>query len=212
MGLGYHQLRFGGWVLVRRCLISAILLLFRRGWPGVNRAAKHDDLRYVCRPVSYLAWRAVWMAFFVMPYPNTRGPLWVNFNSPLLWDVFAIGTYFTVSLLFWYTGLLPDLATVRDRARVKWRKFMYGMLAFGWLGSTKHWQRHESLSLVLAGLSTWYAVLPWYHRLRHFYCPGILSSTISLRVYLFWFAMVQTLLVVTRKYWAGRIRTLEHIM
>jgi molybdopterin-containing oxidoreductase family membrane subunit len=96
----------------------------------------------------------VWNAFFTLPYPNTRGPLWVNFNSPLLWDVFAISTYFTVSLLFWYAGLLPDLATLRDRAKEKWRKMFYGITAFGWTGSTKHWQRHEALSLVLAGLAT----------------------------------------------------------
>jgi molybdopterin-containing oxidoreductase family membrane subunit len=96
----------------------------------------------------------VWDAFFVLPYPNTRGPLWVNFNSPLVWDVFAISTYLPVSLLFWYSGLIPDVATLRDRAKKKWRKMFYGLAAFGWTGSTKHWQRHEALSLVLAGLST----------------------------------------------------------
>src|SRR5665811_2436882 len=94
------------------------------------------------------------MFFFVLPYPNSRGPVWPNFSSPLMWDVFAVGTYFTVSLLFWYTGLLPDLATLRDRARTRFRKMFYGVTSFGWSGSTKHWQRHESLVLVLAGIST----------------------------------------------------------
>ena len=93
------------------------------------------------------------LAFFIFPFPNTRGPLWVNFNSPLLWDVFAISTYFSVSLLFWYTGLVPDLATVRDRATGLRRK-IYEIFSFGWTGSAKHWQRHEALSLVLAGIST----------------------------------------------------------
>jgi Ni/Fe-hydrogenase subunit HybB-like protein len=146
------------------------------------------------------------LCFFIMPYPNTRGPLWPNFNSPLLWDVFAISTYFTVSLLFWYSGLLPDLATVRDRAKLKWRKFMYGTLAFGWSGSTKHWQRHEALSLVLAGLSTPLvlsvhtivsfdfatSVIPGWHTTifpPYFVAGAIFSG----------FAMVQTLLLVTRK-------------
>jgi molybdopterin-containing oxidoreductase family membrane subunit len=141
-----------------------------------------------------------------LPYPNTRGPLWVNFNSPLLWDVFAISTYFTVSLLFWYSGLLPDLATVRDRARLKWRKLMYGILSFGWTGSTKHWQRHESLSLVLAGLSTPLvlsvhtivsfdfatSVIPGWHTTifpPYFVAGAVFSG----------FAMVQTLLLITRK-------------
>jgi len=161
----------------------------------------------------------VWLAFFIMPYPNSRGALWPNFNSPLLWDVFAISTYFTVSLLFWYSGLLPDLATVRDRARLKWRKFMYGTLAFGWSGSTKHWQRHEALSLVLAGLSTPLvlsvhtivsfdfatSVIPGWHTTifpPYFVAGAIFSG----------FAMVQTLLLVTRKVLKlEEYITLEHI-
>jgi len=161
----------------------------------------------------------VWNAFFVLPYPNTRGPLWVNFNSPLLWDVFAISTYFIVSLLFWYSGLLPDLATLRDRAKKKWRKMFYGVAAFGWTGSTKHWQRHEALSLVLAGLSTPLvlsvhtivsfdfatSVVPGWHTTifpPYFVAGAIFSG----------FAMVQTLLVVTRKVLGlQEYITLEHI-
>ncbi|MFN5761793.1 MAG: NrfD/PsrC family molybdoenzyme membrane anchor subunit, partial [Sphingobacteriales bacterium] len=141
-----------------------------------------------------------------LPYPNTRGPLWPNYNSPLMWDVFAISTYFTVSLLFWYSGLIPDMATVRDRAKTKLRKHLYGIAAFGWTGSTKHWQRHESLSLVLAGLSTPLvlsvhtivsfdfatSVIPGWHTTifpPYFVAGAIFSG----------FAMVQTLMLVARK-------------
>jgi Ni/Fe-hydrogenase subunit HybB-like protein len=103
-------------------LISAILLLFRQRFrTGINRAAEAMTIfAVICAgmfPVFHMG--RVWMAFFIFPYPNTRGPLWVNFNSPLLWDVFAISTYFTVSLLFWYSGLMPDFATIRDRAKGK---------------------------------------------------------------------------------------------
>jgi molybdopterin-containing oxidoreductase family membrane subunit len=190
-------------------LISAILLLFRQGWrTGVNRAAEAMTIFAVMCAGQFPIWHMgrVWMAFFVLPYPNSRGPLWVNFNSPLLWDVFAISTYFTVSLLFWYSGLLPDLATVRDRAKTKLRKLLYGVASFGWTGSTKHWQRHESLSLVLAGLSTPLvlsvhtivsfdfatSVVPGWHTTifpPYFVAGAIFSG----------FAMVQTLLIVVRK-------------
>ncbi|MFT4022329.1 MAG: polysulfide reductase NrfD [Flavihumibacter sp.] len=211
IGWGWDITNFVWWVGIGHAgtLISAILLLFRQGWrTGVNRAAEAMTIFAVmCAgqfPIFHMG--RVWMAFFVMPYPNTRGPLWVNFNSPLLWDVFAISTYFTVSLLFWYSGLLPDLATVRDRAREKWRKRMYGVLSFGWTGSTKHWQRHEALSLVLAGLSTPLvlsvhtivsfdfatSVIPGWHTTifpPYFVAGAIFSG----------FAMVQTLLIITRK-------------
>src|SRR5690606_36716722 len=133
------------------------------------------------------------------------GPLWVNFNSPLLWDVFAISTYFTDSLLFWYSGLLPDLANLRDRAKVKWRKYFYGLASFGWTGSTKHWQRHEALSLVLAGLSTPLvrsvhtrvsfdsasSVGPGWH--TTIFAPYFVAGAIFSG-----FAMVETLLLITR--------------
>jgi molybdopterin-containing oxidoreductase family membrane subunit len=145
----------------------------------------------------------IWLAFFVFPYPNTRGPLWVNFNSPLLWDVFAISTYFTVSLLFWYTGLVPDFATIRDRAK-GFRKKIYNFVSFGWTGSAKHWQRWEALSLVLAGLSTPLvlsvhtivsfdfatSVIPGWHTTifpPYFVAGAIFSG----------FAMVQTLMILT---------------
>ncbi|MFT3937181.1 MAG: polysulfide reductase NrfD [Chitinophagaceae bacterium] len=224
IGWGWDITNFVWWVGIGHAgtLISAILLLFRQGWrTGVNRAAEAMTIFAVMCAGQFPIWHMgrVWMAFFVLPYPNTRGPLWVNFNSPLLWDVFAISTYFTVSLLFWYSGLLPDLATVRDRAKLKWRKFMYGLLSFGWTGSTKHWQRHESLSLVLAGLSTPLvlsvhtivsfdfatSVVPGWHTTifpPYFVAGAVFSG----------FAMVQTLLLITRKvlYLEDYI-TMEHI-
>ncbi len=224
VGWGWDITNFVWWVGIGHAgtLISAILLLFRQGWrTGVNRAAEAMTIFAVMCAGQFPIWHMgrVWMAFFIMPYPNTRGAVWPNFNSPLLWDVFAISTYFTVSLLFWYSGLIPDLATVRDRAKLKWRKFMYGMLSFGWSGSTKHWQRHEALSLVLAGLSTPLvlsvhtivsfdfatSVIPGWHTTifpPYFVAGAIFSG----------FAMVQTLLVVTRKVLSlQEYITLEHI-
>jgi len=211
IGWGWDITNFVWWVGIGHAgtLISAILLLFRQGWrTGVNRAAEAMTIFAVmCAgqfPIFHMG--RVWMAFFTLPYPNTRGPLWPNFNSPLLWDVFAISTYFTVSLLFWYSGLLPDLATVRDRAKTKLRKHLYGLASFGWSGSTKHWQRHESLLLVLAGLSTPLvlsvhtivsfdfatSVVPGWHTTifpPYFVAGAIFSG----------FAMVQTLLIIVRK-------------
>ena len=211
IGWGWDITNFVWWVGIGHAgtLISAILLLFRQGWrTGVNRAAEAMTIFAVMCAGQFPIWHMgrVWMAFFVLPYPNSRGPLWVNFNSPLLWDVFAISTYFTVSLLFWYSGLLPDMATVRDRAKTKLRKLLYGVASFGWTGSTKHWQRHESLSLVLAGLSTPLvlsvhtivsfdfatSVVPGWHTTifpPYFVAGAIFSG----------FAMVQTLLIVVRK-------------
>ena len=211
IGWGWDITNFVWWVGIGHAgtLISAILLLFRQGWrTGVNRAAEAMTIFAVMCAGQFPIWHMgrVWMAFFVLPYPNTRGPLWVNFNSPLLWDVFAISTYFTVSLLFWYSGLMPDFATVRDRAKTKFRKMMYGVAAFGWTGSTKHWQRFESLSLVLAGLSTPLvlsvhtivsfdfatSVVPGWHTTifpPYFVAGAIFSG----------FAMVQTLLIIVRK-------------
>ncbi len=224
IGWGWDITNFVWWIGIGHAgtLISAILLLFRQGWrTGVNRAAEAMTIfAVICAgqfPIFHMG--RVWMAFFVMPYPNTRGPLWVNFVSPLLWDVFAISTYFTVSLLFWYSGLLPDLATVRDRAKAKWRKNMYGLLAFGWTGSTKHWQRHESLALVLAGLSTPLvlsvhtivsfdfatSVIPGWHTTifpPYFVAGAIFSG----------FAMVQTLMLITRKVLSlEEYITVEHV-
>ncbi|MEO7314035.1 MAG: NrfD/PsrC family molybdoenzyme membrane anchor subunit [Ginsengibacter sp.] len=211
VGWGWDITNFVWWIGIGHAgtLISAILLLFRQGWrTGVNRAAEAMTIFAVmCAgqfPIFHMG--RVWLGFFVMPYPNTRGPLWPNFNSALLWDVFAISTYFSVSLLFWYTGLLPDFATIRDRAKTKTRKMLYGLASFGWTGSTKHWQRQESLALVLAGLATPLvlsvhtivsfdfatSVVPGWHTTifpPYFVAGAVFSG----------FAMVQSLLIITRK-------------
>src|SRR3954462_9514707 len=224
VGWGWDITNFVWWIGIGHAgtLISAILLLFRQGWrTGVNRAAEAMTIFAVmCAgqfPIFHMG--RVWDGFFVLPYPNSRGPLWPNFNSALLWDVFAISTYFTVSLLFWYSGLIPDFATVRDRAKTKLRRFNYGVASFGWTGSAKNWQRHEALSLVLAGLSTPLvlsvhtivsfdfatSVIPGWHTTifpPYFVAGAIFSG----------FAMVQTLLLVTRKVLKlEEYITLEHI-
>jgi len=208
VGWGWDITNFVWWVGIGHAgtLISAILLLFRQKWrTGVNRAAEAMTIfAVICAAIFPLIHMGrIWLAFFVFPYPNTRGPLWVNFNSPLLWDVFAISTYFTVSLLFWYTGLVPDFATIRDRAKGM-RKKIYNTLSFGWTGSAKHWQRWESLALVLAGLSTPLvlsvhtivsfdfatSVIPGWHTTifpPYFVAGAIFSG----------FAMVQTLMILT---------------
>jgi molybdopterin-containing oxidoreductase family membrane subunit len=223
IGWGWDITNFVWWVGIGHAgtLISAILLLFRQKWrTGVNRAAEAMTIfAVICAgqfPLIHMG--RLWLAFFIFPYPNTRGPLWVNFNSPLLWDVFAISTYFTVSLLFWYTGLVPDFATVRDRAKGL-RKRLYNFLAFGWTGSAKHWQRWETLSKILAGLATPLvlsvhtivsfdfatSVIPGWHTTifpPYFVAGAIFSG----------FAMVQTLMLITRKVLnLEDYITLEHI-
>jgi molybdopterin-containing oxidoreductase family membrane subunit len=210
IGWGWDITNFVWWIGIGHAgtLISAILLLFRQKWrTGVNRAAEAMTIFAVmCAglfPLLHMG--RIWLGFFIFPYPNTRGPLWVNFNSPLLWDVFAISTYLTVSLLFWYTGLVPDFATIRDRSKGV-RKAIYNFLSFGWTGSAKHWQRWEALSLVLAGLSTPLvlsvhtivsfdfatSVIPGWHTTifpPYFVAGAIFSG----------FAMVLTLMIIVRK-------------
>ncbi len=210
IGWGWDITNFVWWIGIGHAgtLISAILLLFRQKWrTGVNRAAEAMTIFAVICAALFPAIHVgrIWVTFFFFPYPNTRGPVWPNFNSPLLWDLFAISTYFTVSLLFWYTGLVPDFATVRDRAKGIRRK-LYNVLSFGWTGAAKHWQRHESLSLVLAGLATPLvlsvhtivsfdfatSVVPGWHTTifpPYFVAGAIFSG----------FAMVLTLMVITRK-------------
>ncbi len=138
-------------------LISAILFLLRQKWrTSINRAAEAMTLFAVaCAGIFPLVHVGrVWLApIFLAPVPNGNG-LWPQFRSPLLWDVFAVSTYGTVSLLFWYVGLIPDLATMRDRATSKLRKFAYGFFALGWTGSNRHWSNYEKAYLLLAGLST----------------------------------------------------------
>ncbi len=189
--------------------ISAILLLFRQKWRNsINRAAETMTIfAVICAgifPIIHLG--RPWFALWFLPYfPNSRN-LWVNFNSPLLWDVFAISTYFTVSLVFWYIGMIPDFATLRDSAKTRVKKIVYGLFSFRWTGSARSWSRHESVSLVLAGLaaplvlsvhsivSTDFAtsVLPGWHTTifpPYFVAGAIFSG----------FAMVMTLMIIMRK-------------
>jgi Ni/Fe-hydrogenase subunit HybB-like protein len=189
-------------------LISAILLLFRQKWRNsINRSAEAMTIFAVICAASYIVAHMgrPWMAVYSLPLPNQYGSLWVNFNSPLIWDVFAISTYFSVSLVFWYTGLLPDIATIRDRATGLRRK-IYSVMSFGWTGSVKTWQRFETVSLILAGISTPLVLSvhsivsmdfatslePGWHTTifpPYFVAGAIFSG----------FAMVQTLLLVARK-------------
>jgi Ni/Fe-hydrogenase subunit HybB-like protein len=138
-------------------LISAILLLFKQDWrTSINRFAEAMTLFAVtCAAMFPLIHTGrPWLAaYWLFPYPNSMD-IWPQFRSPLIWDVFAVTTYFTVSLLFWYTGLVPDLATFRDRAKNKRIARLYGVLALGWRGSARHWQRYETAYLILAGMST----------------------------------------------------------
>ena len=137
-------------------LISAVLLLLNQSWrTSINRFAEAMTLFAVaCAgmfPIMHLG--RPWFAYWLFPYPNVMG-LWPQFRSPLVWDVFAVSTYGTVSLLFWFIGLIPDLATLRDRATKRAHKIVYGILAMGWRGSAIHWYRYETAYLLLAGLAT----------------------------------------------------------
>jgi molybdopterin-containing oxidoreductase family membrane subunit len=197
-------------------------LLFRQKWrTSINRAAEAMTIFAVICAASFILMHMgrPWMAYWALPLPNAFGSLWVNFNSPLVWDVFAISTYFSVSLVFWYIGLIPDLATIRDRATSKVSKFMYGTFAMGWDGSAKTWARYEYISLILAGLSTPLllsvhtivsmdfatSVIPGWHTTifpPYFVAGAIFSG----------FAMVQNLMLITRVvYKLEDYITLEHI-
>jgi molybdopterin-containing oxidoreductase family membrane subunit len=158
VGWAFEITNFVWWIGIGHAgtLISAILLLLRQDWrTSINRFAEAMTLFAVsCAglyPILHLG--RPWFAYWLFPYPNTMG-LWPNFRSPLIWDVFAVSTYATVSVLFWYVGLIPDLATLRDRSPSRAGRFVYGMLAMGWRGSVRHWQRYELASLLLAGLAT----------------------------------------------------------
>ena len=137
-------------------LISAILLLLKQTWrTSINRFAEAMTLFAVsCAGIFPLFHTGrPWLAYWLFPYPNTMN-LWPQFRSPLIWDVFAVSTYATVSLLFWFVGLIPDLATLRDRSQSPVGRVIYGMLAMGWRGSAHHWHRYETAYLLLAGLAT----------------------------------------------------------
>jgi Ni/Fe-hydrogenase subunit HybB-like protein len=214
VGWAWDITNFVWWVGIGHAgtLISAILLLFRQRWRmSINRAAEAMTIfAVICAatfPLMHMG--RLWLGFYwCLPLPNTWGSLWPNFNSPLLWDVFAISTYFTVSLVFWYIGLIPDFGTIRDRATAqgnKLRAAIYNAMSFGWQGGAKTWSRYESVALILAGLSTPLvlsvhtivsmdfatSVIPGWHTTifpPYFVAGAIFSG----------FAMVLTLLLVTR--------------
>ena len=158
VGWAFDITNFVWWIGIGHAgtLISAILLLLKQTWrTSINRFAEAMTLFAVaCAGIFPLFHTGrPWLAFWLLPYPNTMG-MWPQFRSPLIWDVFAVSTYATVSLLFWYVGMIPDLATFRDRAKNKIAQLAYGMLAMGWRGAARHWDRYETASLLLAGLST----------------------------------------------------------
>ncbi len=158
VGWGFAIVNFVWWIGIGHAgtLISAILLLLRQEWrTSINRFAEAMTLFAVAQaglfPLLHLG--RPWLAYWLLPYPNTMA-LWPQWRSPLVWDVFAVSTYATVSLLFWYVGLIPDLATLRDRSRRKIAQISYGMLAMGWRGSAMHWHRYDMAYLLLAGIAT----------------------------------------------------------
>jgi Ni/Fe-hydrogenase subunit HybB-like protein len=214
VGWAWDITNFVWWVGIGHAgtLISAVLLLFRQKWRlSINRAAEAMTIfAVICAATFILSHMGrPWVGYWPIPLGNQFGSLWVNFNSPLVWDVFAISTYFSVSLVFWYTGLIPDFAVIRDRAAVagnRTRYYAYKYLSFGWVGSAKNWQRFEEVSLVLAGISTPLvlsvhtivsmdfatSLVPGWHTTifpPYFVAGAIFSG----------FAMVQTLLIITRK-------------
>jgi Ni/Fe-hydrogenase subunit HybB-like protein len=158
VGWAFDIINFVWWIGIGHAgtLISAVLLLFRQTWrTSINRFAEAMTLFAVAcaglYPILHLG--RPWVFYWLLPYPNTLR-MWPQFRSPLIWDVFAVSTYATVSFLFWYVGLIPDLATLRDRARRPLAQTVYGFLAMGWRGSAIHWQRYQIAYLLLAGLAT----------------------------------------------------------
>jgi len=211
VGWGVFITNFVFWIGIGHAgtLISAILFLFRQKWrTAINRSAEAMTIFAVMTagifPLIHTG-RPWFAAFWLFPYPNQR-ELWVNFRSPLLWDVFAVSTYFTISLLFWYTGLVPDIASVRDRCQNKIRKFFYTVLSLGWRGEARHWNHYEMVYMLLAALSTplvlsvhsivsfdfAVSILPGWHTTifpPYFVAGAIFSG----------FSMVVTLLVIARE-------------
>src|ERR1051326_6195294 len=210
VGWGFDILNFVWWIGIGHAgtLISAILLLLRQEWrTSINRFAEAMTLFAVASAGLFplLHTGRPWYSYWMFPYPNTM-TLWPQFRSPLIWDVFAVSTYATVSFLFWYTGLIPDLATLRDRSNSFMGRKIYGLLAMGWRGSAKHWYRYETAYLLLAGISTPlvlsvhsvvsfdFAVsnLPGWH--STFFPPYFVASALYAG-----FAMVLTLSIPARK-------------
>ena len=212
VGWGFAIINFVWWVGIGHAgtLISAILLLLRQKWrTSINRFAEAMTIFAVCCAGMFplLHMGRPWLFYWMTPYPNTMFT-WPQFRSPLVWDVFAVSTYATVSLLFWFVGMVPDLATLRDRARNRVTQVAYGILAMGWRGSAVHWHRYETASLLLAGLATplvlsvhtvvsfdfAIGIIPGWHTtiFPPYFVAGAIYSG---------FAMVMTLAIPLRKYY-----------
>jgi Ni/Fe-hydrogenase subunit HybB-like protein len=220
---GFAIINFVWWIGIGHAgtLISAILLLFKQGWRNsINRFAEAMTIfAVVCAgmfPLIHVG--RPWLGYWLFPYPNTMN-VWPQFRSPLLWDVFAVSTYATISVVFWYIGMIPDLGTMRDRSKSKMGQFLYGMFAMGWRGSVRHWVRYETASLLLAGLATplvlsvhtvisfdfAVALLPGWHTtiFPPYFVAGAVYSG---------FAMVITLAVPIRKFYhLEDLITLRHL-
>jgi Ni/Fe-hydrogenase subunit HybB-like protein len=212
VGWGFAIINFVWWIGIGHAgtLISAILLLFKQEWRNsINRFAEAMTIfAVVCAgmfPLIHVG--RPWLGYWLFPYPNSMA-VWPQFRSPLLWDVFAVSTYATISVVFWYIGMVPDFGTLRDRAKLPIAKWAYGLLSLGWRGSTRHWIRYESASLLLAGLSTplvlsvhtvisfdfAVAILPGWHTtiFPPYFVAGAVYSG---------FAMVITLAIPIRKFY-----------
>ncbi len=208
---GFFIVNFVFWIGIGHAgtLISAVLYLFRQEWrTGINRAAEAMTIFAVLTAASNLIIHIgrPWVGYWLFPYPNERGPLWVNFRSPLIWDTFAVSTYLTISLVFWYIGLIPDIAAVRDRSQGEFKRKLYDALSLGWVGSNKAWSHLEMVAMILAALSTplvlsvhtivsfdfAVSILPGWHTTifpPYFVAGAIFSG----------FAMVVTLMVIARE-------------
>jgi len=223
VGWGFAIINFVWWIGIGHAgtLISAILLLFRQEWrTSINRFAEAMTLFAVAAagifPLIHMG--RPWLFYWLMPYPNTMG-LWPQFRSPLVWDVFAVSTYALVSLLFWYTGLVPDFGSLRDRAKNKFAQRVYGILSMGWRGSAIHWHRYETAYLLLAGLATplvisvhtivsfdfAMAIIPGWH--ATIFPPYFVAGAVYAG-----FAMVLTLIIPLRKvYGLQDFITMRHL-
>src|ERR1700704_1326502 len=223
IGWGFAIINFVWWIGIGHAgtLISAILALLRQSWRNsINRFAEAMTLFAVaCAGIFPLIHTGrPWLAYWMFPYPNSMN-VWPQFRSPLIWDVFAVSTYFTISLVFWFVGLIPDLATMRDRAESPITRGIFGMLAMGWRGSPRHWHRYESAYLLLAGLATplvlsvhtvvsfdfAVSIVPGWHTtiFPPYFVAGAINSG---------FAMVLTLAIPLRKaYGMEGFITLRHL-
>ncbi len=220
---GFAIINFVWWIGIGHAgtLISAILLLFKQKWRNsINRFAEAMTLFAVaCAgmfPVLHMG--RPWLAYWMFPYPSSMG-VWPQFRSPLIWDVFAVSTYATISAVFWFVGLVPDFGTMRDEAKSLWAKRIYGILSLGWRGSARHWHRYEALYILLAGISTplvlsvhtvvsfdfAIAILPGWHTtiFPPYFVAGAIYSG---------FAMVLVLAIPIRKYYGlEQMITMRHL-